>query len=104
MTSVRISVDIDDIIDEIDTDDLVEELKARASYDKKAAAVVGVPVVEGIDKEDLRLARLALADGDAEAFMRLVGPTLRDADSDQRAAAVYAKLERDAVTGRPVIQ
>ena len=101
MATVTVDIDPSEVIDEIDTDDLIDELKARAKRGRDALASSYVSQLGSANDED-RIREMVDAGAAQEllCFMsRLLEPKV-----GERLAAAYAKLPRDPATGRPVIQ
>ena len=90
--STTVDVDLDDVLDEISTDDLRAELKRRN--------LEAPQVFEGRFEEEIRAAADA---GRAWDLLRLVQEAF-SAETAYSRGERYAKLERDPVSGRPVIQ
>lgn len=92
--SVRVDVDIDDILDELSDDDLIDLLDERGLSGKRISA-----------RDDAETARECLLRGDAAEALIWLERAL-DERSGVRLQREYAAIlkERDPVTGRPLMK
>lgn len=101
MPTIRVNVDVDvgDVLDEVETKDLVRELRSRARDEGESLVA---ELTHGLSAWDAEKLREAVKNDDGRRVIDLLAPLMFPARLPTPDA--FSKLARDPATGRPVIQ
>lgn len=105
MSRVRayVEVDVEDLIEEVDTDDLVSELKSRRDFESKLAADPALQKVLGLlTSWDLERLSAAVIASDGAKTLDILRPLFCPTHHAPTREA-YDALPRDIVTRRPLV-
>lgn len=101
---VTVDVEIHEVLDEVDTEDLVAELKSRSKTSEAAdAALRDMARMTGLSAWDWEKLLEAVRTDDGHRAIDLLRPILTNPTRLATPEALSA-LARDPVNGRPVIQ
>ena len=102
MPTINVSVDVnvDEVLDDIDTKDLVRELRSRARDEGESLVA---ELTNGLSAWDAEKLREAVKNDDGRRVIDLLAPMMFP-NRHGPTVDKFAKLARDPATGRPVIQ
>lgn len=103
MPSIRVNVDVDieDVLEEADTKDLINELHRRNKAD--GDRFVRNELSRGLSAWDVEELKAAVLADDGRRVVDILAPVLLPSRTGP-SVEQFAKLARDPATGRPVIQ